>query len=178
VIAELAARQLALGLPTDVDGESSLLRRVAVTLTCLQNQQSRRDDHAYRRPGLPHASADGESTVKLINRRVKGNENYWSERGAERRLAPTADHLSTSQPLTEFWRPRPPNPVAAPTPKPPRGPFPLPRITNGVLHSVPAGACQLERSRGRRGCREKLAATGGQMHSGGGPSKSRFAAAG
>ena len=48
-----------------------------------------------------------ESTVKLINRRIKGSEKYWSEPGAEDLLPLTADHLSTSQPLTPFWHTRP-----------------------------------------------------------------------
>ena len=48
-----------------------------------------------------------ESTVKLINRRVKGSEKYWSDPGAEDLLQLTADHLSTSQPMTQFWQTRP-----------------------------------------------------------------------
>ena len=112
VIAELAARQQELGLPTlpnhdTDDGDTSPRRIVSETLTYLQNQQSRMNYPAYRKAGLPITSAHMESTVKLINRRVKGSEKYWSETGAEDLLQLTADHLSTSQPLTEFWRTRP-----------------------------------------------------------------------
>ncbi len=105
VIAELATRQQELGLPTAAD--TSPRRLVSETLTYLQNQQSRMNDPAYRKQGLPITSAHMESTVKQINRRVKGSEKYWSEAGAEDLLQLTADHLSTSQPLTEFWRTRP-----------------------------------------------------------------------
>lgn len=61
----------------------------------------------YRRAGLPITSAHMESTVKRLNRRVKGSEKYWSHSGAEALLQLAADHLSTSQPMTEFWRARP-----------------------------------------------------------------------
>lgn len=107
VILELAARQQELGLPTKDDPETSPRALVSKTLTYLQNQQSRMNYPEYRRIGLPITSAHMESTVKLINRRVKGSEKYWSEDGAEALLQLTADHLSTSQPLTEFWHTRP-----------------------------------------------------------------------
>ena len=96
VIAELAARQQALGLPTAEDGDTAPRRIISETLTYLQNQQSRMNDPAHRKQGLPITSAHMESTVKLINRRVKGSEKYWSETGAEDLLQLTADHLSTS----------------------------------------------------------------------------------
>lgn len=107
VIAELAARQQELGPPTPEDGETSPRTLVSSTLTYLQNQQSRMNYPEYRRQGLPITSAHMESTVKLLNRRVKGSEKYWSDHGAEALLQLAADHLSTSQPLTEFWHNRP-----------------------------------------------------------------------
>lgn len=107
VIAQLAARQQALGLPTTDDGDTHPRRIVSETLTYLQNQQSRMNYPAYRKSGLPITSAHMESTVKLINRRVKGSEKYWSDPGAEDLLQLTADHLSTSQPMTQFWQTRP-----------------------------------------------------------------------
>jgi hypothetical protein len=107
VIAELADRQRELGPPTPDDGPTSPRTLVSSTLTYLQNQQSRMNYPEYRRQGLPITSAHMESTVKLINRRVKGSEKYWTERGAESLLQLTADLLSTSQPLTEFWHTRP-----------------------------------------------------------------------
>lgn len=107
VITELATRQQELGLPTTEDGETSPRKLVSATLTYLQNQQSRMNYPDYRRAGLPITSAHMESTVKLLNRRVKGSEKYWSEEGAEALLQLAADHLSTSQPMTEFWHTRP-----------------------------------------------------------------------
>jgi hypothetical protein len=107
VIAELAARQQELGLPTPDDGDTSPRTLVSKTLTYLQNQQSRMNYPEYRRQGLPITSAHMESTIKLLNRRVKGSEKYWSEAGAEALLQLAADFLSASQPMTEFWRNRP-----------------------------------------------------------------------
>ena len=107
VIAELAARQQDLGPPTIDENDTSPRRIVRETLTDLQNQPSRMNSPEYRKQGLPITSAHMESTVKQINRRVKGSEKYWSEAGAEDLLQLTTDHLSTSQPLTQFWHRRP-----------------------------------------------------------------------
>jgi hypothetical protein len=107
VIAELAARQQELGLPTEDDGETSPRRLVAGTLTYLQNQKGRMNYPEYRRQGLPITSAHMESTVKQLNRRVKGSEKYWSDQGSEALLQLVADQLSTSQPLAKFWSTRP-----------------------------------------------------------------------
>ena len=72
-----------------------------------QNQQERMNYPEYRRQGLPLTSAHIESTVKQLNRRIKGSEKYWSERGGEAVLQLAADQLSTSRPLDAFWRERP-----------------------------------------------------------------------
>jgi hypothetical protein len=107
VIAELAVRQDELGLPTEEDGPTSVRRIVSEALTYLQNQQSRMNYPHYRRLGLPLTSSHIESTVKLLNRRVKGSEKFWSETGAEALLQLKADTLSDTQPLERFWRERP-----------------------------------------------------------------------
>lgn len=60
----------------------------------------------YRRLGLPITSSHVESTVKQINRRVKGTEKFW-HRGAEPILQLAADHLSDTYPLRKFWKQRP-----------------------------------------------------------------------
>ena len=59
----------------------------------------------YRRQGLPITSCHIESTIKQINRRVKGSEKFWSS-GAEALLQLAADHLSETTPLTPFWQDR------------------------------------------------------------------------
>ena len=60
----------------------------------------------HRRTGLPITSSHIESTVKQINRRVKGSEKFWNSDGAESLLQLSADRLSETDPLTPFWRQR------------------------------------------------------------------------
>jgi hypothetical protein len=103
VLAALQERLAALGPPGENDAEDSLRRRVAESLRYLQNQQSRMRYDEYRRQGLPITSCHIESTIKQINRRVKGSEKFWSEGGAEALLQLAADYLSESDPLTPYW---------------------------------------------------------------------------
>ena len=41
--------------------------------------------------------------IKMMNKRVKGSEKFWSEQGAEAILQLRADHLSETEPMTQFW---------------------------------------------------------------------------
>jgi hypothetical protein len=59
----------------------------------------------YRRLGLPITSSHIESTIKLINRRVKGTEKFWDQ-GTEPLLVLVADHLSETSRLDQFWNNR------------------------------------------------------------------------
>jgi len=58
----------------------------------------------YRRNGLPITSSHIESTVKLINRRIKGTEKFWLKSSSEQVLQLRADHLCESKPLAPFWQ--------------------------------------------------------------------------
>lgn len=107
VIAEVAARQEQLGLPTEADGQTSPRQIVHRTLTYLQNQHARMDYPRYRKLGLPITSSLMESTVKQLNRRIKGTEKFWSHTGGEAMLQMKADTLSDSDPLSDFWIRRP-----------------------------------------------------------------------
>ena len=57
----------------------------------------------YRRLGLPLTSSHIESTIKQINRRVKGSEKFWLRSTSEAVLQLRADYLSDSTPLDSFW---------------------------------------------------------------------------
>ena len=58
--------------------------------------------HEYRKQGLPFTSSPIESTVKQINRRIKGTEKSWSE-GVDPMLHLVADRLSQTNVTAKFW---------------------------------------------------------------------------
>jgi len=107
VIAALRERQKTLGPAAASDPEESPRCKVAEALCYLENQQSRMHYGEYRCQGLPITSSHIESTIKQINRRVKGSEKFWSAGGAEALLQLAADYLSDTQPFATFWRERP-----------------------------------------------------------------------
>jgi hypothetical protein len=57
----------------------------------------------YRRLGLPVSSALVESTIKQINRRIKGSEKFWLEGGAEALLQLRAAQLSEDDRWKKNW---------------------------------------------------------------------------
>jgi hypothetical protein len=105
VIAALEVRQQELGEPTKDTPKTAPSALVAKSLGYLRNQRSRMDYSEYRKQGLPMTSTYVESTVKQINRRMKGTEKFWS-RGVESMLTLVADHLSDTPTLARFWRNR------------------------------------------------------------------------
>ena len=106
VIDELTTRQAELGMPSKGESETSPRSIVSKALGYLRNQQSRMKYPEYRKQGLPITSAHMESTVKEMNRRIKGSEKFWSEEGAEAMLQMKADTLCDSNPLETFWAER------------------------------------------------------------------------
>jgi len=72
------------------------------SLTYLTNNQGRMRYDEYRRDGLPITTTLIESTIKQINRRMKGTEKFWRN-GAEPQLQLCADRLSETNPLASFW---------------------------------------------------------------------------
>lgn len=76
-------------------------------LTYITNNRERMDYPEYRRLGLPISSAPVESTIKQVNRRVKGTEKFWLEGGAEAILQLRAAQLSQDARWSTAWsRPR------------------------------------------------------------------------
>lgn len=96
LLAELALQQQELGLPTPKE-QGTPRAQVAESLGYLTNQRERLKYDEYRRQGLPITSTLVESTIKQINRRVKGTEKFWSD-GIEPMLTLVADHLSRLPP--------------------------------------------------------------------------------
>jgi hypothetical protein len=102
LIAAVAHRAQALGPPGENDGEAAPRKLVAEALQYLTNQQSRMKYAEYRKLGLPITSSYIESTIKQINRRMKGTEKFWNQ-GAEPLLQLVADHISETSDLERFW---------------------------------------------------------------------------
>lgn len=105
LIAAVTSRLEEIGLPGKDESETSPRKIVAKTLGYLKNQRSRMKYAEYRKLGLPITSSHIESTIKQINRRVKGSEKFWDQ-GAEPLLQLTADHLSETTDLDHFWNQR------------------------------------------------------------------------
>ena len=106
VIEELQARQADLGEPAADEPEGSPRQVVRKSLGYLSNHQDKMKYPEYRKAGLPVTSSLMESTVKQMNRRVKGSEKFWSEEGAEGILQLRADDLSDDKSLEKFWEKR------------------------------------------------------------------------
>ena len=93
LVAELLAEEKAAG---------TARAEVATSLGYLTNQRSRMKYAKYRQRGLPITSSPMESTIKQINRRIKGTEKFWSE-GANPMLHLVADRRSQTTVCERFW---------------------------------------------------------------------------
>jgi hypothetical protein len=101
LLAAIDARHHELGPPDK--GETGTPRAiVATTLGYLTNHRERMRYAEYRRQGLPITTSAIESTIKQINRRVKGTEKFWDE-GGDPILQLAADRLSETKPADQFW---------------------------------------------------------------------------
>ncbi len=106
ILPELATHSAALGEPPPGCADSDPRNLIFEALRYLRNNASRMRYDDYRRRGLPIMTSAVESTIKQINRRVKGSEKFWSEPGAEAILQLRADDLSETEPMERFWSER------------------------------------------------------------------------
>jgi hypothetical protein len=103
LLPELEQRSAALGSPPSECVDSDPRKLVFESLRYLKNNAERMRYDQYRRQGLPIMTSAVESVIKMINRRVKGSEKFWSEPGAEAILQLRADYLSETEPMSRFW---------------------------------------------------------------------------
>jgi len=101
LLAALTQRQQELGLPEKKE-TGTPRAQVASSLNYLSNQRQRMKYDEYRQQGLPLTSSPIESTIKQINRRIKGTEKFWSD-GADPMLHLVADRLSQTNVAAKFW---------------------------------------------------------------------------
>ncbi len=98
----------ALGTPPAGAADNDPRQVVRDALGYVEHNRTRMDYPRYRRLGLPTSSAPVESTIKQINRRLKGSEKFWLEGGAEAMLQLRAAYLSEDDRASAYWsRPRP-----------------------------------------------------------------------
>lgn len=103
VIVALQERQQQIGKPPTDASPTDPRSRIERALTYYEYHRLRMNYPKYRRLGLPLTSSHIESTIKQINRRVKGSEKFWSRSTSEAVLQLRADYLSDSAPLHAFW---------------------------------------------------------------------------
>ena len=108
LLSELEQESKRLGEPPQGCSEEDPRRVVQKALGYARNNSGRMDYPRYRELGLPVCSAGVESTVKQLNRRVKGSEKFWLEGGADAMLQLRAAHLSEDGTARRLWdQPRP-----------------------------------------------------------------------
>ena len=101
LLAALEQRQHELGIPEKKE-KGTPRATLTSSLGYLINQRERMNYPEYRKQGLPVTSSPIESTIKQINRRIKGTEKFWSE-GADPMLHLVADRLSQTNVTDQFW---------------------------------------------------------------------------
>jgi hypothetical protein len=111
VLAELEAYSSALGLPSSDSADSDPRQLVFESARYLKNNADRMNYDTCRRAGLPIMTSAVESAIKMMNKRVKGSEKFWSEPGAEAILQLRADYLSETEPMSRFWQQREANTI-------------------------------------------------------------------
>jgi hypothetical protein len=108
VLAGLRAGCAKLGPPPRECSDDDPRKVAADAAGYVENNRERMDYPRYRRLGLPISSAAVESTIKQMNRRMKGTEKFWKEGGAEAVLQVRAAYVSEDGRAERYWsRPRP-----------------------------------------------------------------------
>jgi hypothetical protein len=100
VIDELTRRRSTFRVPP---GEGPIEDPVQRAITYYTNHRHRMNYPQYRQLGLPLTSSHIESTIKLMNIRMKGSQKFFRQDTGETLLQLRADSLSDSAPLKTFW---------------------------------------------------------------------------
>jgi hypothetical protein len=91
------------GEPPEDAAEEDPRRVLADAVSYVANNRERMAYPRYRRLGLPIFSAPVESTIKQVNRRIKGSEKFWLKDKAEAVLQVRAAYLSQDDRARRLW---------------------------------------------------------------------------
>lgn len=103
VVEALRAESQKLGPPQTSDGPNHPRRVLHQNVGYFSRHREHMDYPAFRAKGWPIASGDTEAAVKQFNKRVKGTEQFWSERGVEAILALRSLWTSQDQRWDDCW---------------------------------------------------------------------------
>jgi hypothetical protein len=106
VIKYLEAESAKFGPPTEADGEHHPRRVLATNAGHFRRNREHMNYPQYRANGWPIGSGNTEAGVKQFNKRVKGTEQFWGERGVEAMLALRGLWISQDDRWAMFWASR------------------------------------------------------------------------
>lgn len=107
VIGRLQRECQKLGPVQESDGEQHPRRVLWREKGYFQRNQQHMNYPAYRAKGWPIGSGNTEAGVKQFNKRVKGTEQFWGERGIEPMLAMRGVWLCQDTRWQRYWAARP-----------------------------------------------------------------------
>jgi hypothetical protein len=113
VIGCLKRHQEALGEPRETDDAAHPRRVLARNVGYFVTHRDQMNYPAYRQRGWPIGSGLTESGVKLMNKRVKGTEQFWRMENVETILSLRCLWLSQDQRWQHYWSTRTPHRAAA-----------------------------------------------------------------
>ena len=103
VIKQMTGHQQQVGRPADQDAASHPRRVLQQNIGYFTTHRSQMNYPDYRRRGWPIGSGVTESGVKLMNKRVKGTEQFWRMQRVETILALRCLWLSEDQRWQHYW---------------------------------------------------------------------------
>lgn len=103
VIERLKEHQQRVGPPGDHDGPAHPRRVLQQNLGYFTTHRTQMNYPEYRRRGWPIGSGVTEAGVKLMNKRVKGTEQFWRMKKVETILALRCLWLSEDQRWQHYW---------------------------------------------------------------------------
>jgi hypothetical protein len=107
VIATLAEHSRRLGEAQEADPPGHPRRVLQQNVGYFTRHRQHMNYPAYRQRGWPIGSGETEAAVKQFNKRVKGTEQRWQERGIEPILSLRASWISQDDRWTRYWANRP-----------------------------------------------------------------------